>query len=35
MLKSNINTLLEKLNAKKTKINDLSIVYCEKDEHTP
>jgi hypothetical protein len=35
MLKSNTNMLLEKLNVKKTRINDLSIVYCGKDEHIP
>jgi hypothetical protein len=35
MLKKNINTLLEKLNVKKTIINDLLIVYRLKDEHIP
>jgi hypothetical protein len=39
MLKNNTNTLdtntHKKIECKKTRINDLSIVYCEKDEHTP
>jgi hypothetical protein len=35
MLKSNTNTLLEKLNAKKMKIIDFLIAYCGKDEHIP
>jgi hypothetical protein len=34
MLKNNINTLLEKLNAKKNK-NELPIIYREKDKHIP
>jgi len=33
MLKSNTNMLTEKLNAKKTRINDLPIVYRGNDEH--
>jgi hypothetical protein len=35
MLKTNTNMLPEKLNAKKIRINDLLIVYREKDKHIP
>jgi hypothetical protein len=34
MLKSNTKMLLEKLNAEKTRINELLIIYRGKDEHT-
>jgi len=34
-LKSNTNTMPEKFEFKKTRINDLPMVYCGKDKHSP